>query len=642
MALWRSCSNSSSNCALALSVAIGLLGFGSQARAEGHFAARAQIGPDGRPVDLKPPISGLTALIFYSTECPISNAYSPTLNRIAGSVESGRARLVGVCVDPDITDAEVIEHAREYGLKFPVIRDRNGRIAREIGAKVTPEAFVIDANGKIRYHGRIDDQYAARQKPNANPTTHELADAVQAVLAGREIARDYVEAVGCPIPELPSPASGPTFANNVARILQRNCQECHRKGQVGPFALETYEQARKRASDIADVVEERVMPPWKPVAGVGPKLKHVRTLSDDEITTLVNWAQLGAPLGDPAAIPPSPTFSDDWSLGTPDLVIEPSESFSIPADGGDLYRCFVIPTNLAKDMAISAIEYRPDNRRVVHHMLAYVDISGQARKRDAADPGPGYACFSGPQVEIHGDLGGWAPGNEPSKLPAGIGRALPRGADVVIQVHYHPNGKPETDRSRIGLYFSREPVRQTLHWNAAAKLDLDLPPGESNIEALASWTAPIDLEAYAITPHMHLLGRDMRVWVKFPDGRRQDLVEIADWDFAWQNTYVFEHPIDLPKGSEVQLVAHFDNSAANPRNPNSPPRRVRWGEATTDEMCIAFIAVTKKGQDLTRPGEKDDLNAIFAAQNNERHKRYEEEARRRAGKDQSTPVSPEK
>lgn len=275
-------------------------------------------------------------------------------------------------------------------------------------------------------------------------------------------------------------------------------------------------------------------------------------------------------------------------------------------------------------------------------MLAYVDISGQARKRDAADPGPGYACFSGPQVEIHGDLGGWAPGNEPSKLPAGIGRALPRGADVVIQVHYHPNGKPETDRSRIGLYFSREPVRQTLHWNAAAKLDLDLPPGESNIEALASWTAPIDLEAYAITPHMHLLGRDMRVWVKFPDGRRQDLVEIADWDFAWQNTYVFEHPIDLPKGSEVQLVAHFDNSAANPRNPNSPPRRVRWGEATTDEMCIAFIAVTKKGQDLTRPGEKDDLNAIFAAQNNERHKRYEEEARRRAGKDQSTPVSPEK
>jgi hypothetical protein len=255
-------------------------------------------------------------------------------------------------------------------------------------------------------------------------------------------------------------------------------------------------------------------------------------------------------------------------------------------------------------------------------MLAYVDTTGQGRKRDAADPGLGYACFSGPGVETHGDLGGWAPGNEPSRLPDGVGRALPKGADVIVQVHYHPSGKPESDRPRIGLHFARSPVKQILHWNAAIppfdeknrRPKLELPAGESNIEVKGSWTTPVDLEAHAVTPHMHLLGRDMTVSVTFPDGRREPLLRIDDWDFAWQNTYYFDKPLALPKGSVVDLVAHFDNSDGNPRNPNQPPRAVSWGEATTDEMCIAFVGVTKTGQDLTRPGEKDDLLQIFRQQ----------------------------
>ena len=292
--------------------------------------------------------------------------------------------------------------------------------------------------------------------------------------------------------------------------------------------------------------------------------------------------------------------------------------------------CFVIPTNLPKDVYIEAIDYRPGNRKVVHHILSYVDTSGQARKRDAADPGPGYTCFSGPEVEIHGDLGGWAPGNEPSVLPEGVGRSLPKGADVIMQVHYHPNGKPETDRSRIGLYFAKKPVKQTLHWNFALDPGLELKPGESNHEAKAYWKTPVDLMAYAVTPHMHLLGKNMTISITYPDGRAEDLVKIGDWDFNWQNTYYFEKALELPKGTILSVVAHYDNSESNPRNPNHPPKLVKWGEATTDEMCIGFLAVTKKGQDLTKPGEKDDLLQIFEQQREEERQKWEAEAKKRA------------
>jgi hypothetical protein len=256
-------------------------------------------------------------------------------------------------------------------------------------------------------------------------------------------------------------------------------------------------------------------------------------------------------------------------------------------------------------------------------MLGYVDTSGKARKRDEADAGLGYTCFSGPGIEIHGDLGGWAPGNEPSRLPDGVGRYLPRDSDIVVQIHYHPSGKPETDRSRIGIHFSRRPVKQTLHWSAAAKLDLEIPPGAADYEAKAQWPIPVDVEALAVTPHMHMLGRDMRMWVTFPDGHDLDLINVSDWDFSWQNTYYFEEPIALPKGTVLKLIAHFDNSEANPRNLIRPLRTVKWGEATTDEMCIGFVALTKAGQDLTHPGEKDDLGQILAKQREEAIRRHE-------------------
>jgi hypothetical protein len=405
----------------------------------------------------------------------------------------------------------------------------------------------------------------------------------------------------------------PTFTKDVAPILQAKCQSCHRRDQVGPFPLETYQQARKRAADIAAVAEDRVMPPWKPAPGVGPKLKHDRSLTAAEVSALKAWADAGAPRGDERHMPAPPTFTDGWALGTPDLVLEPAEEFAVPASGPDIYRCFVIPTHLLRDVHLSAIDYRPGNRRVVHHVMAFIDTQGAGRERDAAEPGPGYTSYSGAGVEIQGDLGGWAAGNTPSHLPEGIGRSLPAGADVIVQVHYHPTGKLEKDRTRIGLYFSRTPVKRTLHWNHASNYSFRLPPGTPNVEIKASWFVPVDVDAFGVTPHMHALGRDFRMTVTFPNGRTQDLIHIPDWDPSWQSTYYFEKPLSLPKGSTVKVIAHYDNSA-HPRNPHKPPKLVKWGHEATDEMCVGYIGVAKKGQDLTRPGEKDDLFEVFVKQ----------------------------
>jgi hypothetical protein len=584
-------------------------------------------GLDGERIAPAAPAGGASVVLFYSTECPISNAYSPTLAQLMGAFRGKPLRWIGVCVDPDLSDSEVQAHARDFSLKFTIVRDRRGSFARKLGATKTPEAFLIDDRGRTRYHGRIDDQYVARRVRNAVPAGSELKDAIAAVLSGKEVAAPHVEAVGCPIPEAPAVVARPTYTREVASILQKNCQECHRPGQVGPFSLESYEQARKRAADIAAVIEDRVMPPWKAALHVGVKFKDERLLSEKDIATLIAWAEAGAPEGDPADLPPAPKFSDEWVLGTPDLIVDTGVEFAVPATGDDIYRCFVVPTHLDKDVYVTAADYRPGNRRVVHHILAYVDTSGKARERDQADPGPGYSCFGGPGDPIHSDIGGWAPGIQPSTLPEGIGRSLPRGGDLIVQVHYHPSGKPETDRTKIGLYFARKPIHQTLHWALAFNPGLELPPGQSNIEIKAAWPIPVDLVAHAVTPHMHLLGRDILMSVKFPDGREQDLIKIPAWDFNWQYSYFFERPLDLPKGSVLNVVSHYDNTANNPRNPNKPPKLVKWGEATTDEMCVGFIAVTKKGQDLTRPGEKDDLMEIFQKQMEEYRQQREKEAK---------------
>lgn len=419
-------------------------------------------------------------------------------------------------------------------------------------------------------------------------------------------------------PETVEAGDHPTYSRDVRPLIQNKCAGCHRRGGVGPFALDTHQQARKRSFDLAAVASERLMPPWKADPDFGPRLKHDPSLTRAEIQLLQDWAEAGAPKGETIAKTALASDAeghedDGWLLGRPDIALEMTEEFVIPAAGPDIYRCFVLPTRLSHDVYVSAVEFSPGNRRVVHHMMGFIDVRGGARARDKAAPGLGYPSYSGAGVIVDGELGGYAAGNQVVHLPDGVGRLIPRGSDVVLQVHYHPTGKVERDRSKVGLHLSRKPVRQTIEWANATNDRFRLPPGEPNIEVKASWFVPVDVEVLGVTPHMHELGRDFKMTATLPGGKVQDLIYIPRWDPIWQNTYYFEERIPLPRGAMVNVVAHYDNSA-HPRNPHRPPKLVGWGPEATDEMCVGYIGVVKKGQDLTRPGERDDLYQILARQ----------------------------
>ena len=395
----------------------------------------------------------------------------------------------------------------------------------------------------------------------------------------------------------PDKVDNPTYANDIAPILQANCTSCHHDGAIAPFSLTGYDDARTRAEVIAAVTKSRYMPPWKAEPNYGD-FTGLRRLSDSQIALLSKWADLGAPEGNPANIPPTPNYAGAWSLRQPDAVYSMDQSYSIAADGRDVYRCFVLPTNFPTDKYLSAFEVLPGNHRVVHHVIAYLDTSGRARRLAAASGGYGYTSFGGPGFPAVGALGGWAPGSLPTPLPDGTGVLLPRGADIVLQVHYHSDGKPETDQTKIGLYFTNAPVDKRLRILPFIYPMLSIPAGDSDYKVDTRLTLPANITLLQIFPHMHLLGRKMMVNATEPDGTVVPLIKIDDWDFNWQTSFNFKRPIELPKGTVLHMAAEYDNSDDNPRNPNDPPKLVTWGEQTTDEMCIAFLFYTVDNEHL--------------------------------------------
>jgi len=387
----------------------------------------------------------------------------------------------------------------------------------------------------------------------------------------------------------PAFAVTPTFNHDIAPILYRNCSGCHRPGQVAPFSLLTYQDAAKRAAIIAAVTTRGYMPPWKAEPGYG-HFQDERRLTDAQIALLKDWSTDGAPEGDPKEKPALPEFASGWLAGKPDAVYTASEPFQIPADGRDRFQCFVIPLNADTDRYVKTVEFHPGNPRVVHHALFFLDTTGEARRLDAATPEPGYPCFGGPRVAITGGLGGWAPGATPQPLPPGMAQIVEKGADLVMQIHYHPSGKPENDQSSVGLTYTERPQKGLagiLEGNAR----IDIQAGDASYPVTSSLVLPQDVELIGITPHAHWLAKEMNVEARLPDGKVEPLIRIADWDFNWQGTYRYSAPVKLPKGTRIEMRYTFDNSAANPRNPSSPPKRVRFGEQTTDEMAFCFFQV---------------------------------------------------
>jgi hypothetical protein len=382
---------------------------------------------------------------------------------------------------------------------------------------------------------------------------------------------------------------GPTFNREIVRILQDNCQSCHHPGDIAPFSLMTYQEAVLIADDIRFMTHSREMPPWKAAAGCGDFVGS-RAMAQSDIDTIARWVDGGTPEGKAADLPPAKVFDGQWPAGAPDLVLSMPKAFTPPADG-DEYRCFSIPGDPARDLQVRMIDFRPGDRGTVHHIVPFLDATGASAKLDSS--GDGYRCFGGPGLDTATPLGAWSPGARPVPLPEGTAINIPRGARVVMQVHYHPHfGRVAPDQTQIGLYLTTGVLRKQMHYNFLVNKDFLIRAGDPDTKVEAFGSAGEDIDIVSVYPHMHLLGTTMKIEAQLPDGTTACMIDVPRYDFNWQGQYVYKTPLHLGRGGALHIEAHFDNSPANLHNPSMPPRDVRWGEATTDEMCLAMIGYT--------------------------------------------------
>ena len=395
-----------------------------------------------------------------------------------------------------------------------------------------------------------------------------------------------------------------SFNKQIAPIIYQNCSSCHWPGEAAPFSLLSYQDVAKKAKLIAAVTASRQMPPWKAVPASFP-YRDERRLKDSEIALLQEWVKEGMPEGSPADKTAPPEFKSGWRLGEPDLVVEMPAAYHIPADGADIYRNIAIPLGLTEDKWVTAIDMRLTARAVVHHVLYFADPAGKVHERKQEGTEPGFAGMRAGGASV--PLGGWALGAQPHFFPEGLAMSVTKGSDLVIQYHFHPDGKAEAEKSLIGLYFAKEAPKRTL---TAIQLPpvyslfsgLDIPAGEKDFVIRDSYTLPAAVEAVGISAHAHYIGKVMQMTATLPSGETKTLLHITDWDFAWQDRYFFQDFVSLPKGTKLEAEIHWDNSAGNPRNPSSPPIPVAWGEQSKDEMgSLTLIAV---------PHDEADLNTV--------------------------------
>jgi hypothetical protein len=395
----------------------------------------------------------------------------------------------------------------------------------------------------------------------------------------------------------------PNFAEHVAPIVFNKCTGCHRPGEAAPFSFLNYRDVSKRGRLIAEVTQSGFMPPWH-VESRDFEFADNRALSEAGRTTLKEWVMAGMPEGDPEKLPALPSFSAGWQLGEPDLVLKMPAAYEVPAEGPDIYRNFVIPLNLPEDKWIRAIEFRPGVRSVVHHSLFYFDTDGTARKEDGRDGSPGFRRMVGGLAR--NAIGGWAVGGVPRLLPDGLAYRLPKGSDIVLSTHFHPSGKPEREQSTIGVYFSGNAPERGFTFVQlppvfGALAGVSIPAGEAGYVKTESFTLPVDVTAFSVSAHAHYLGKEMELTAELPDGGQRQLMAIRDWDFSWQEEYGYARPVRLPAGTKLTGRIVWDNSEQNVNNPNHPPKPVRWGRESGDEMgCVTLMVVPDKEADLDK------------------------------------------
>lgn len=402
-------------------------------------------------------------------------------------------------------------------------------------------------------------------------------------------------------------AKEPNFAEDIAPLVFAKCTACHRDGQSAPFSLMNYAQVKKRARQIADITDERTMPPWHADKGV-VEYANDRSLTDGQIALFRRWVEAGTPEGDGSKLPPTPTYPEGWTLGKPDLVATTSAPYAVPAEGPDVYRNFVVPLNLEEDTWVNALEFKPGAPSVVHHVLYFLDTKGVARGFDEADPEPGYNGMGRSNGNFR-YLGGWDLGTQSTTLGYGLAWMIPKGADLIMQVHYHPNGKTaEKDQSSLAIYKADKPTARP--WTIVPVppffgilSGIHVPAGEKEYIKESSTVLPVDVEAIAVNGHAHYLAKRMEMTATLPNGEKRWLLKMSEWHFAWQEDYAFKEPVKLPAGTKIDALISWDNSDANPHQFAHPPKAVKWGPTSQDEMGTITLTVM-----LNTPAEKKTIH----------------------------------
>lgn len=516
-------------------------------------------------------------VLFLGTECPINNNYLPRLAELHKEYADKGVQFLAINANRQDSAERIAKHAKEHAIPFPVLKDEIAAVADRFAAQRTPEAFVLDAERVVRYQGRIDDQFGIGfQRPK--PSRRDLAEALDSVLAGKPVEKPALPVAGCLIGRPVQPKSDATvvFTKHVAPILQKHCQECHRPGMIGPMSLLTYDDTASWSAMIQEVVRERRMPPWHADPKFG-KFANDRSLPKEDRDTLLAWIEQGCPEGAAKDLPAARQFaSDEWTIGKPDLVVQMPVSYTVPAKagkGGVPYRYFIAPVDFKEDRWVQAVEAKPGNRAVVHHIIVYARTLAKGNARDGIGDGM---------------IAAQAPGELPTVLPPGSAKKIPKGAALVFQMHYTPNGTEQTDRSSVGIIFAKEPPKNEVRTRAIATRGFSIPAGDANYKAVSNSTFAQDATLFGLLPHMHLRGKSFTYQAHYPDGTSETLLSVPRYDFSWQATYRLQKPLKLPAGTRIECTAYFDNSADNPNNPD-PTVAVRWGEQTWQEMMIGFV-----------------------------------------------------
>ena len=403
--------------------------------------------------------------------------------------------------------------------------------------------------------------------------------------------------------------SAVTFSEHIAPIVFENCVPCHRPEGSGPFPFTNYEEVNDHAGQIAEVTASRFMPPWQPTPGYGHFVGE-RLLTDAQIDLISRWVASDTPEGDPQHLPPLPAYSDEWQLGPPDLIVEMDEPYILPAEGYDQFRNFVMPIPTTTPRYVEAVEFHADNAQVIHHAVMMFDRSGTARKHDARESGPGFdGMVFGEAQGPNGHFLGWTPGKQPYRDPE-LAWSLVPGTDLVLQLHMLPSGRPESLRARIGFYYADAPPKRTPALVRLGRKDIDIPAGQAHYPVRDTYQLPVAVEVTSIYPHAHYLGKSMAVYALLPDGKKEWLIRIDEWVFNWQDDYRYAEPVALVQGTTIQMRFTYDNSAENDRNPNNPPKRVTYGELSSDEMGSLWMQVIPR-----RAADLDKLKNAIADKN---------------------------